>query len=60
MNSIVLYRLFKAAPFAMAIFSILLLAHGFHFNPSGDPGGSGAPNIRFVLNGDPGGSGAPN
>jgi len=43
MNSLNLNRLVKVAPFAMAVFSMLLQAHGLHVASSGDPGGPGGP-----------------
>jgi hypothetical protein len=59
MNSLTLHRLVKVAPFAMAAFSVLLLAHGVHVN-GGDPGGPGEPNVHLIHLGDPGGPGEPN
>jgi len=43
MNSLYLHRLVKAAPVAMAVFSMLLLAHGVHVVSNGDPLGPGGP-----------------
>ncbi len=61
MNSLVLSKLVKAAPFAMAVVSVLLLAHGVHLGANGDPGGPGGPNHGLIiLSGDPGGPGGPN
>jgi hypothetical protein len=64
MNGLILHRLVKVAPFAMAAFSILLMGHGVYATHGvhvfGDPGGPGAPNSHMGLSGDPGGPGAPN
>ncbi len=61
MNSLFLHRLVKAAPFAMTVFGVLLMAHGVHgVVHNGDPGGNGGPNIHAISNGDPGGNGGPN
>jgi hypothetical protein len=43
MKSILLQKLLRLAPFAMAVFSTLLIAHGVHVVSSGDPGGPGGP-----------------
>jgi hypothetical protein len=58
MNSLLLHRLVKVAPFAMSVFSMLVLLHGVHVN--GDPGGNTGPNIHLISNGDPGGNTGPN
>lgn len=65
MNSLLLHRLIKVAPFAVTAFSILLMAYGFHGHAvhvysNGDPGGPGEPNMRVISYGDPGGPGEPN
>ena len=61
MNSVLLDRLVKATPFAMAVFSALLMVHGVHIGANGDPGGNTGPNvIHMVHNGDPGGNTGPN
>lgn len=60
MNSLLLDRLVKVAPFAMAVFSTLLLVHGVHIGANGDPGGNTGPNLHVVSNGDPGGNTGPN
>lgn len=58
MNSLLLHRLIKAVPFAMAAFTIVLMAHGVHTN--GDPVGPGEPNVHMIHGGDPVGPGEPN
>jgi hypothetical protein len=60
MNTKFLDRLVKAAPFAMAAFSIVLLVHGVHVVPGGDVGGSTGPNFHMIASGDVGGSTGPN
>jgi hypothetical protein len=60
MNSLLLHRLVKVAPFAMTVLSLLFLAHGWHFGTHGDPIGPGGPNFHMGLNGDPIGPGGPN
>ena len=59
MNSLLLHRLVKVAPFAMAVFSVLLMAHGVHVHSNGDPGGPGGPDLHVISSGDPGGPGGP-
>ncbi len=44
MNSLLLHKLVKVAPMAMAVFSVLLIAHGVHVGANGDPGGNTGPN----------------
>ncbi len=60
MNSLLLHRLVKVAPFAMVAFSMLLMAHGLHVVTNGDPGGNTGPNLHVISSGDPGGNTGPN
>ena len=60
MNFSVLNRVVRVAPLAMAVFSIVLMAHGLHFGVNGDPGGNTGPNLHWIANGDPGGNTGPN
>ena len=61
MNTRLLQRLVKVAPFAMAVFSMLLVAHGVHTIVNGDYGGNTGPNsIHLITNGDYGGNTGPN
>ena len=60
MNSLLLHRLVKVAPFAMAVFSIVLVAHGVHVGVNGDPTGTTGPNLHAIVNGDPTGNTGPN
>lgn len=60
MNSLLLNRLVKVAPIGLAVFSMLLLAHGIHVGANGDPGGNTGPNLHLIRNGDPGGNTGPN
>jgi hypothetical protein len=60
MNTLLLHRLVKVAPIAMAVFSIVLVAHGVHIVSSGDPGGNTGPNLGMIAAGDPGGNTGPN
>jgi len=60
MDSRILDRLVKAAPFAMAAFSIFLMAHGVHYGANGDPIGNTGPNLHAIASGDPIGNTGPN
>jgi hypothetical protein len=60
MNSSLLDKVVRVASFAMPVFTVLFLVHGWHMVTGGDPGGPGAPNLHMVSQGDPGGPGAPN
>ena len=58
MNSLLLHRLVKVAPIAMAAFAVLLMVHGVHVGASAHIG-TAASNVHVVSNGDPGGIGGP-